>query len=87
MKEQGNYTMGEARLRVSYAVIEAALHMPSGDEIIRASDDCPNSGWVEFIVRSPDFPEVAEGEEIPLVWATIRRERVKFKWEITSRVK
>ena len=75
-----------AKFRVSYALIENLLHMPVGDEIVEVSDDSSSHwggrGWVEFIVTSPNFPEidVEGGEMIPVITTITTRESVKFYW-------
>jgi hypothetical protein len=63
-------------VRVSYQMLEQALHLPDGMTIRRVFDDSEAYDRIILHVTGDRCPEVPEGEAIPWIdWKWTRHER------------
>lgn len=70
--------MRAAKVRMSTTVIEQALHLPFGTEIVDAKWDSP---WVVFTLRDESFPDV---EIPPEINPTVTQQEWQWKWGYPS---
>lgn len=67
--------MGEAKVTVSTDLIEQALHMPNGVEVVGAESELAHPNEITLIVRGEEIPE---GVATPFV--THVPERYDWEW-------
>lgn len=68
-------------LVVTPELVREAINMPQNHDIVGCEFDAIGR-CLRLVIDGPDMPEVAEGEQFPLISAELTRipERIDWKW-------